>query len=76
MEVDTPAGQVRLGEGDFFGEVALITEGARRMATITAVRTSELLVLGARDFRQLLHAHPEIGEAVREVARQRVPAKS
>jgi voltage-gated potassium channel len=74
VRVDTPAGPVTLAEGDFFGEVALITEGARRNATVTATRTCELLVLSARDFRHLTEANAEIAEAVREVARQRADA--
>ncbi|TYZ58880.1 hypothetical protein PybrP1_007157 [[Pythium] brassicae (nom. inval.)] len=43
----------RLGSGDFFGELALITND-RRMATVTAVRTTKCLVLDRRTFKRLL----------------------
>ena len=71
VAVETSSGTVALSEGDFFGEVALITEDAHRTANVIAVRACELLVLSARDFRHLVHTNAEIGEAVREVARQR-----
>ena len=71
VQVETPVGPVVLSEGDFFGEVALVTESAVRGANVVALQTCELLVLNARDFRHLLHTNAEIGEAVREVARQR-----
>jgi len=75
VEVATAGGPVRLSEGDFFGEVALISEDARRNATVTAVRNTELLVLGARDFRHLARSNVEIGDAVRLVASQRTSPK-
>jgi len=74
VQVDTAAGPVSLSEGDFFGEIALVTENARRNATVIASESCELLVLSVRDFRQLVEANPEIGEAVHEVARQRTQA--
>ena len=49
-----------LGPGDYFGEIALIDEGAR-LATITA--TSELVCYGLTfwDFRPLVEANGVIG---------------
>lgn len=43
----------RLGSGDFFGELALITN-ALRMATVTAVRKTKCLVLDRKTFKRLL----------------------
>jgi voltage-gated potassium channel len=74
VEVETPSGPIRLGEGDFFGEVAMISDDTRRTATVIAGRTCELLSLSVRDFRRLVQANAEIGEAVHEVARQRLEA--
>jgi voltage-gated potassium channel len=74
VEVETPGGPVKLGEGDFFGEVALVTEEARRTANVTAIRSTELLVLNARDFRRLVHTNVQVADAVKEVARQRLEA--
>lgn len=72
VSVETPSGPIRLSEGDFFGEMALISDDARRTATVVAARNCELLELGAREFRHLARVNAGIGEAVREVARQRV----
>jgi len=46
-----------LGEGDFFGEMALL-DGGRRHATIVTEGPAELLVLDRREFRHLLTAAP------------------
>jgi len=71
VEIELPTGPVYLSEGDFFGEMALVDERQRRSATVIAARTCNLLVLSARDFKHLVHANAEIGEAVNEIARQR-----
>ena len=70
----SPSGPVKLGEGDFFGEIALIEAGARRTATVTAVRPSELLVLDVQGFHRLMGRSPQLAEAVRDVANQRLQA--
>ncbi len=74
VEVETPAGPIRLAEGDFFGEVAMISEDTKRTANVVAARTCELLELSVRDFRRLVQSNAEIGDAVHEVARQRLEA--
>ncbi len=74
VEVDVPTGPVRLGEGDFFGEIALIQPGARRTATVTTVRPTELLVLDVQGFHRLMARSPQLVEAVKEVANQRLRA--
>ncbi|TMW55472.1 hypothetical protein Poli38472_010354 [Pythium oligandrum] len=43
----------RLGSGDFFGELALVTDDTR-MATVTAVRKTKCLVLDRKTFKRLL----------------------
>lgn len=43
----------RLGSGDFFGELALLTDDMR-MATVTAVRKTKCLVLDRKTFKRLL----------------------
>ena len=61
---------MRLEEGDFFGEMALLSREPRS-ATVTAVRATDLLVLDADDFLRLVDRLPEIGERVRAVAKRR-----
>ena len=46
-----------LRTGDYFGELSLI-DGRLRSATVTAIETSELLVLGHSDYQGLMRDHP------------------
>ncbi len=48
---------VVLRRGDYFGELSMI-DGRRRSATVTAIKSSELLVLGHAEYQQLLREHP------------------
>ncbi len=60
VEVDLPGGiKVPLGEGAFFGEMALLGNTTRN-ANITTTRVSRLLVLDLVDFRLLMARHPEL----------------
>ena len=52
VELDGAMGRVRLGEGAFFGEMALLKK-ARRSADVTALTTCRLLVLDADDLHVL-----------------------
>jgi hypothetical protein len=49
----------KLGEGDFFGEVSVLT-GKPRTATITACQHSELLRLDKEKLDQILTRHPKV----------------
>jgi voltage-gated potassium channel len=60
----------RLGDGDFFGEMALLSRG-RRMATVTARRATDLLVLDAEDFDRLMEQNPALAQTVRKIAEAR-----
>ena len=54
----------RLGPGDFFGEIALIYDNARRTATVTATSPLRFFVLTRQSFRSLLEHQPEIEDKV------------
>jgi len=56
VEVILPGRKVRLGRGDFFGEMALLS-GRPRTADVVALGFCQLLVLSAADFRRFLAAH-------------------
>jgi voltage-gated potassium channel len=71
VEIELPDKRVRLGAGDFFGEVAVLRR-ARRSATLSAITRTSLLVLDARDLHVLLERAPRIAERIREVVRTRV----
>jgi voltage-gated potassium channel len=70
VEVRLGPGTVRLGPGEFFGEIALLTGGPRN-ATIVAVQPCTLLTLDIVDFRQLLGNQPELARVVHEEAERR-----
>jgi voltage-gated potassium channel len=71
VEVELPHNPVILGEGDYFGEIALITGGSRT-ATVRALGACELLQLDRHDFRHLADRNPQINEAVQKVASLRM----
>ena len=70
VEVALPAGPVRLGSGEFFGEMALLS-GRPRQADITALSYCRLLVLRKADFEHFMTANPEAREAINRVAASR-----
>lgn len=70
VEVEAPTGTIRLEEGDFFGEMALLSR-ERRTATVTAIRSTDLLVLDCDDFHRFIDRNPDVGAAVRAVAQDR-----
>jgi CRP/FNR family transcriptional regulator, cyclic AMP receptor protein len=53
----------RLGAGDFFGEIALISDSPRT-ATVKATSPVRALVITDRSFRRLLDEQPEIQRKV------------
>jgi CRP/FNR family transcriptional regulator, cyclic AMP receptor protein len=53
----------RLGPGDFFGEIALVSD-TPRTATVTATSPVRALVITDRSFKRLLRESPEIQEKV------------
>ena len=71
VEVRVQPAPVRLGSGDFFGEIALVTD-RRRTADVVALGYCRLLVLQLRDLRRLLAADPVLRRRIDEVARERL----
>ncbi|MGZ5873515.1 MAG: cyclic nucleotide-gated ion channel [Bradyrhizobium sp.] len=71
VEVDLPGKKVTLGDGAFFGEMALLGNNLRS-ANITTTQVSKLLVLDLADFRLLMARHPDLAETIDAEARRRV----
>jgi voltage-gated potassium channel len=68
------ADNVYLRDGDFFGEIAILT-GDLRNATVRASRDTQLLVLQAHDLERLMDRVPEIGKRIRDVGHARAPER-
>ncbi len=63
--------QVTLKEGDFFGEMGLLTSQPRN-ADVVANGYCHLLVLYKKDFEKILAGRPEVRSAVEAVAARRI----
>lgn len=61
---------VKLGTGDFFGEMALLSRKPRN-ADVRAVGYCQLLQLDERDFRRFLQKDPDLRTHIQEVAEAR-----
>jgi CRP-like cAMP-binding protein len=53
-----------LSDGDFFGEMAVLS-GEPRTATVTTVRNTELLELSRNDLQTICARHPEVEAKLR-----------
>jgi voltage-gated potassium channel len=70
VQIELPDGIVPLGEGDFFGELAIL-QGTHRSATVRALSTVRLLVLDAADFRSILLHYPALARRVEHARAKR-----
>ena len=62
-----------LGEGDFFGEVSLLT-GRPRTATVTAATRADLLELGWSRVEEIVRDHPRVADVLRAFCDERLKA--
>jgi CPA2 family monovalent cation:H+ antiporter-2 len=73
VEVVINGHQIKMGSGDFFGEVALLS-GQPRTADVIALDFCKLLTLSRRDFRELLRRYPGMRAPIDRIAQQRAEA--
>src|SRR5215813_4673520 len=71
IEIKGRKERIRLGVGQFFGEVALLRQ-TRRTATVSAITRTNLLGLDAHDLHALMQRDPRIAERIKEVVEDRV----
>lgn len=71
VAVELPDRMIPLGAGNFFGELALLSN-APRTATVVTTTDTELLVLDLLDFRTLLGKHPDLADAIDTEAKRRI----
>ena len=71
VEIELQTQTVRLGVGQFFGEVAVLRR-ARRSATVTALTRANLLVLDSHDLHALMDRAPRVAARMREMVRAKL----
>ena len=71
VEVRLQHKHLRLGTGQFFGEIAALRR-TRRSATVTAVTPTRLLVLDALDLHALMDSQPALAARIDEAAREKL----
>ncbi|MEA2809063.1 MAG: monovalent cation:H+ antiporter, family [Rhodospirillaceae bacterium] len=71
VTVKAPTFEVTLKEGDFFGEMGLLTDQPRN-ADVIADGYCHLLVLYRKDFRELLDRRPAVRAEIEAVAARRI----
>jgi monovalent cation:H+ antiporter, CPA1 family len=71
VEVRLHGGPVRLGTGEVFGEVALLTRRPR-MADVVAIGYCQLLTLDGAAFRRFLRGDPALKAEIQAIARARL----
>jgi voltage-gated potassium channel len=70
VEIELPNDRVRLGAGDFFGEIAALKH-SKRSATAIAISRTNLLILKAHDLRALMERDSRVAELVKAAVRKR-----
>lgn len=70
VEIELPHAPVRLEEGQFFGEVALLRK-TRRTANVRALAPTKLLILDGFDLQTFTQRNPEVGRHIEAVAASR-----
>lgn len=53
--------RIERGRGEIFGEIAMLTVGQRRTASVIAIRDTELVRVGREGFDRLFLKHPHFG---------------
>jgi CRP-like cAMP-binding protein len=66
--VETKRDEIKLGPGQFFGELALMKPDAIRTARVRAETPLRCLALDRASFRNLVATHPDVAAALLEVA--------
>jgi len=76
VRITTPVGDTALiavrGRGDAFGELALVSPDAKRVATVSALEPGETRSIYRDDFFQLRRDHPAVNEVLVHLLAQEV----
>ena len=72
VEVEAREQPRELGPGDFFGELALLTEGGTRTARVRAKTDTRCIAFDRSGFEDLVREHPDIAATLLETALTRL----
>jgi CRP/FNR family cyclic AMP-dependent transcriptional regulator len=73
VSVELPrSGNVTIGPGEFFGELAILAPGLTRTARVQASTPVRCLAVARRDFSAILEAEPDIAVAMLPVLARRI----
>ena len=77
VEVELRSGRLRLGPGDFFGELALLVDDGARVARVRATTPVRCLSIPRDDFLALVETEPSFAlHMLRELARRLAQARA
>ena len=71
VQIRTHRRTIKLGPGDFFGEMTLLKK-VKRVGTITALSRCNLMMIDALDFDALLRRNDELREHINRIADERL----
>lgn len=71
VKIQLPRGQIKLGAGEFFGELALLKR-VKRMGTVTALTRAHMMIIDALDFESLLERDQALRERILQIADERL----
>jgi voltage-gated potassium channel len=71
VKIQLPRGHIKLGAGEFFGELALLKR-VKRMGTVTALTRAHMMIIDALDFENLLDRDQALRERIHQIADERL----
>ena len=71
VKIELPRGHIKLGAGEFFGELALLKR-VKRMGTVTALSRTHMMIIDAIDFESLLNRDEVLRERIIAIADERL----
>lgn len=70
--VERKDGNIELGKGEFFGELALLDENAVHSARVRAAGPARVLALARNDFTELIESEPHITLSMLKILARRL----
>jgi voltage-gated potassium channel len=71
VKIELPRRHIKLGAGEFFGELALLKR-VRRMGTVTALTRTHMMIIDAVDFESLLNRDDVLRQRITAIADERL----